>query len=152
FRDEVADSLEGALHVKNDLVTFERLVVKRKESEFALSGDYQLPKDFRDADQQPAKIDISFNAPQLADFWKPDSPDKISGPLQANGQIEFKKGIANGQLSIFGANLRMRDLVFTQLNSQCVISNNIVYLNDASVRLNDQEFVSANMTIDLGGT
>jgi hypothetical protein len=151
FHDEVADTLDGSLHVKNDLVKFDRLVLKRKENEVALTGDYRLPKDFREADKQPAKIDISINAPQLADYWKPDSPDKISGPLQANGQIEFRNGTANGQLWLYGENLRLRDLVFTQLNSQCVISNNVVYLNDASVKLNDQEFVSAYMTVDLGG-
>jgi hypothetical protein len=71
-RDKVADSLEGSVHVKNDVVTFDRLMIKRKENEFALSGDYQLPKDFRDADQQPAKIDISINAPELADYWAPN--------------------------------------------------------------------------------
>ena len=151
FRDEVADSVGGSIHTRDDLVTFDRLVLKRKENEVALTGSYRLPKELHNLDQQPAKIDISISAPQLADFWKPDSPDKISGPLQAGGQIEFRQGVANGQLSLFGANLRMRDLVFTQLNSQCVIVNNVVYLNDASVKLNDQEFVSAYATIDLGG-
>ena len=116
----------GSIHGKNDLVSFDRLVVKRKENEFKVSGDYRLPKDFRDLDQQPAKIAISFNAAQLADLWLPNSPDKISGPLQASGQVEWRNGTANGQLSIFGANLRMRDLVFTQVNSQCEIWNSIV--------------------------
>ncbi|HEX4639613.1 MAG TPA: translocation/assembly module TamB domain-containing protein, partial [Chthoniobacterales bacterium] len=148
-RDNVADTLEGTIRTRNDLVTFDRLVVKRNKNEFIVSGDYRLPKDFREADQQPAKIDISLNAPQLADCWKPDSPDKISGPLQASGQIEFTKGIANGQLWIYGANLRMRDLVFAQLNSQCVIVNSVAYLTDASVKLNDQEFVSAYAMVDL---
>ena len=149
YRDYVADSLEGTLHANNDLVTFDRLIVKRKENEFTMSGDYQLPKDLRDLDQQPAKVDISFNAAQLADCWVPDSRDKISGPLQAIGQIEWKKGIANGQLSIFGANLRMRDLVFVQLNSQCVVSNSVVYLNDLSANLSGNDFVSGNAIVDL---
>src|SRR5262249_49760260 len=145
FRDNLADSLEASLHRENDLVTFDRLVVKRKENDFAVTGEYRLPKGFHNLDQQPAKIGISFNAGDLADFWKTDSPDKIVGPLQASGQIEWKNGIANGQLSIFGANLRMRDLVFTQLDLQCIISNSVVYLNDVSARLNDQEFLSAWM-------
>src|SRR5260370_26413957 len=94
-------------------------------------------------------MDISFNAAQLADCWVPDSPDKITGPLQAAGQIEWKKGIANGKLSIFCENFRMRDLVFTQLNSQCVISNSVVYLNDISANLTGNEFVSGNAIVDL---
>lgn len=151
FRDFVADSVDGSVHVKNDDVTFDRFVVTRKLNQFAVSGDYRLPKDFRDADQQSAKIDIAFNAPQLADCWKPESPDKISGPLQAVGQVEWKKGIANGQLWMYGANLRMRDLVFVQLDSQCVISNNVVYLNDLSANLTGSDFFSGNAIVDLGG-
>src|SRR5438477_346028 len=151
YRDYIADSLEGTLHAKDNLVTFDRLIVKRKENEFTLSGDYRLPKDFRDLDQQPAKVDISFNAAQLADCWVPDSRDKISGPLQAIGQIEWKKGVANGQVSILGANLRMRDLVFTQLTSQFVVWNNVVYLNDVSANLTGNDFISGNAIYDLRG-
>ncbi|HYR21433.1 MAG TPA: translocation/assembly module TamB domain-containing protein [Chthoniobacterales bacterium] len=151
FRDYVADSVEGSFHAKNDIVTFDRLMVKRKENEFAASGDYQLPKELRDLADQPAKIDISFNAVQLADCWVPESPDKISGPLQVVGQIEWKKGVANGQLSIFGANLRMRDLVFIQINSQCVIWNSVVYLNDVSANLTGNDFISGNAIYDLRG-
>ena len=149
FRDYLADSVEGSLHAKNDAVTFDRLVAKRKQNEFAVSGEYRLPTKLRDVTEQPAKIDISFNAVQLADCWAADSPDKISGPLQAVGQIEWKKGIANGQLSLFGANLRLRDLVFIQLNSQCVIWNNVVYLNDASANLTGNDFISGNAIYDL---
>jgi len=151
FREYVADSLEGSLRAKNDVVTFDRLVVKRKQNEFVVSGDYRLPKDLPNVTDQPAKIDISFNAAQLADCWVTDSADKISGPLQAVGQIEWKKGIANGQLSIFGANLRMRDLVFTQLNLQCVIWNSVVYLNDLSANLTGTDFISGNAIVDLRG-
>jgi len=152
FRDYVADSVEGSLHAKNGAVTFDRLVVKQKQNELTVSGDYRLPKELPDVAEQPAKIDISFNAAQLADCWVADSPDKISGPLQAVGQIEWKKGVANGQLSIFGANLRMRDLVFTQLNSQCVIWNGVVYLNDLSANLTGNDFISGNAIVDFRGS
>jgi len=152
FHDYVADSVEGSLHAKNDLVTCDRLVVKRKQDEFTVTGDYRLAKDFAKFEEQSAKVDISLNVPQLADYWVPDSPDKISGPLQGLGQIEWKGGVANGRLWIFGANLRMRDLVFTQLNTQCEIWNSVVYLNDVSAKLNDQDFFSGNAIVDLRGS
>jgi len=151
YRDYVADSVEGSVQAKNDVLTFDRLIVKRKQNEFTVSGDYRLPKDLSQATDQPAKIDISFNAAELADCWVGNSADKISGPLHAVGQIEWKKGIANGQLSIFGANLRMRDLVFIQLNWQCVIWNNVVYLNDISANMTGNDFISGNAVVDLGG-
>jgi hypothetical protein len=152
FHNYVADSIEGSLHGQNDIVTFDRLIVKRKQNELAVSGDYRLPKDFAKIQEQPAKIAIALNVPQLADYWVPDSPDKITGPLQAAGQIEWRNGIANGQLSIFGANLRMRDLVFNQIDGQCEIWNSVVYLNDVSARLNDQDFVSGHAIFDLHGS
>jgi TamB, inner membrane protein subunit of TAM complex len=152
LRDYLADSIEGSFHSKDDFVTFERLLIKRKENEFSVNGEYRLPKQFKDLDQQPGKIDISLNAAELADCWMPNSADKISGPLQGSGQFEWKNGVGNGQFSIYGANLRLRDLVFAQLNGQCQIWNNVVYLNDLSAKLNDQDFVSANGIVDLGGT
>src|SRR5205823_3256008 len=46
-------------------------------------------------------------------------------------------------------NLRMRDLVFRQLSTQCSISNSIIYLNDFSATLNDTDFVNATGTLNL---
>ena len=150
LRDYVADSIAGTLHASNDLVTFDRLTVKRKQNEFTVSGNYRLPKDLAKAAEQPAKLDVSLNVPELADYWVADSADKINGPLQGTGQVEWKNGMANGQFSISGANLRMRDLIFTQINSKCEIWNNVVYLNDVSAKLNEQDFVSGHAVIDLG--
>src|SRR5947207_8962471 len=43
----------------------------------------------------------------------------------------------------------MRDLVFPQLNSQCVIWNSVVYLNDVSANLTGNDFVSGNAIVDF---
>jgi autotransporter translocation and assembly factor TamB len=50
---------------------------------------------------------------------------------------------------VFGSNLRMRDLVFRQLSTQCSISNNVIYLNDLSAALNDTDYVNATGRLDL---
>ncbi len=149
FRNYAADSVEGSLHAKNELVTFDRLIVKRKQNELTLSGDYRLPKDLAKLSNQPAKIDVALNAPQLADYWIKDSPDKISGPLQTRGQMEWKDGIASGWLSVFGSNLRMRDLVIAQISTECQIWNNIVYASYVGAKLNEQDFVSGDGSVDL---
>src|SRR2546423_8241046 len=152
FRDYVADSIEGSLHAKNDVITCDRLLVKRKENELTLTGDYRLPKELRDLQNQPAKIDISFDAAQLADLWAANSADKISGPLQAKGHVEWNKGVANGRFFLFGRNLKVRDLVVGEINWQCDVWNDIVYLNDLSANLSGEDFVSANAVVDLRGT
>ena len=151
FHDYVFDSVGASLSGVNDLLKIEQLNVRRKTNELTLQGRYSLPEDLRKARLQPAELELALNANELGDYWTSGSPDKISGPLQTSGQIEWKNGIGNGQLSIFGANLRTRDLVFKQLNAQCIVSNNVVYLNDLSANLNDHDFVSASGIVDLHG-
>jgi autotransporter translocation and assembly factor TamB len=149
LRDYEADAVEGSLRSTDDLVTFEHLLVRRKQNQFAVRGEYRLPKDLRDAARQPAKIDMSLNAIELGDYWKPDSPNRITGPLQINGQVEWNNGVGNGQVSIYGANVRMRDLVLRQLSAQYSIVNSVVYLNDFTASLNERDVVSANAIVDL---
>ena len=50
---------------------------------------------------------------------------------------------------VSAANLRMRDLVFRQLSSQCAISNNILYVNDFRAALNDSDYVNATGRLNL---
>src|SRR5882724_10668281 len=50
---------------------------------------------------------------------------------------------------IAGANLRMRDLVFQQVSTQCSISNSVIYINDFSASLNDTDFVNATGMLNL---
>jgi len=133
----------------DNLVTFEHLLVRRKQNQFAVRGEYRLPEDLRDAVMQPAKIDISLNAIELGDYWKPDSPNRITGPLQIHGQIELNNGVGNGQVSIYGSNLRVRGLVFKQLSSQSSISNNVIYLNDLTASLNERDFVNGHGSFNL---
>ncbi|TMP93970.1 MAG: hypothetical protein E6L08_04495 [Verrucomicrobia bacterium] len=90
-----------------------------------------------------------MNAPEAGDFWVSDSPNRLSGPLQMAAQITWKQEAANGQVSISGSNLKMRDLVFRQLNTQGSISNSVVYLNDCSAILNDTDFFNATGTLNL---
>lgn len=149
YRDYAVDSVRGSLTARGDLVKIEQLNVQRKENQLIARGEYKLPNDFRDVAKQPAKIDISFNAPELGDFWAAESPDKVTGPLQMSGQLEWKNGAGNGRLSIFGANVRVRDLVLNLVNAQCAIANNVVYVNDFTASLNEQDFANGNGIIDL---
>jgi autotransporter translocation and assembly factor TamB len=149
YRDYVADSISGKAHSAEDLVTGEKLLVKRNQNEFLVSGQYRLPEDFKDVTRQPAKVDVALNAIELGDYWVANSADRISGPLRIDGQVEWKNGVGNGQLSIYGSNLRMRDLIFRNVSSQCAIVNSTVYLNDFTASLNDSDFVGANAVVDL---
>ena len=149
YRDHVIDSIEGSLNGSDDILGLDRLNLRRNQNELNVRGRYKLPEEVGKASSQPADLDVVLNAPEVGDFWVADSPNKLSGPVQMTAQIEWREQTANGQVSISGSNLKMRDLVFQQLNTQCSISNNIVYLNDCRASLNDSDFFYATGRLNL---
>jgi len=149
YRDYVIDSAEGSLNGSDDILGLDRLNLRRNQNELNVRGRYWLPREVGKFSSQPAELDVGLNAPEAGDFWVSDSPNTLSGPLQMAAQITWKQEAANGQVSISGSNLGMRDLVFRQLNTQCSISNNVIYLNDCSAILNDTDFFNATGTLNL---
>ena len=149
YRDYVIDSVEGSLNGTDDILGLDRLHLRRNQNELNVRGRYRLPQEVGKFSSQPAELDVALNAPEAGDFWVSDSPNRLSGPLQMAAQITWKQEAANGQASISGSNLGMRDLVFRQLNTQCSISNNVIYLNDCSAILNDTDFFNATGTLNL---
>jgi len=149
YRDYLIDSAGGTIDVFDDVVSLEPLNLWRNQNELVVRGQYRLPEEVGKVVSQTASLDFSLNAPEAGDFWTSDSLDKLTGPLQIAGQITWKQQVASGQLSIFGSNLKMRDLVFRQLSSQFSISNNVIYLNDLTAKLNERDFVGGNGSLDL---
>ncbi|MEP6936728.1 MAG: translocation/assembly module TamB domain-containing protein [Chthoniobacterales bacterium] len=148
-----ADYLLDAVHADvasvNERVTLEGLSAERKQNSVLVRGDYRLPDELQDVAKQPATLDLSVRASELADYWIAGSPNKITGPLEASGQIRFEQGLADGQLSLYGRNLTARTLAVPQINAQCAIVKSVVYLNDLSVQLNKSDFLAANAVVDL---
>jgi translocation-and-assembly-module (TAM) inner membrane subunit TamB-like protein len=149
YRDCVVDSAEGSLNSSDDVLGLDRLNLRRTQNELNVHGRYLLPAEIGKFASQPTQVDIALNAPEAGDFWIAESPNRLNGPLQLDAQIQWKQETANGQIWLAGTNLRMRDLVFRQLSTQCSISNNVIYLNDFSATLNDTDFVNATGTLNL---
>ena len=151
YRDYAIDSVKGALRGADDVLRLERLNLRRNQNDLTVLGRYRLPEELRMAASQSAQVDLSWNATELGDYWISDSPDKVTGPLHIAAQIEQKQGLSDGQITIFGSNLKMRDLLFKQLSLQCSISNNVIYVNDFTASLNERDFIGANGLVDLRG-
>ncbi len=149
YRDYIVDSAEGTLNSSDDTLGLDRLDLRRKQNELNVRGRYLLPAEVSKFSSQPAAAEVALNAPEAGDFWVADSPSRVSGPLQSQAQIEWKQEVANGQLWLAGSNLRMRDLVFRQISTQCSISNSVVYVNDFSATLNNTDYVNATGTFSL---
>ncbi len=138
------DAINGVAKSHGDLLTIDAVDVARAQNKVNVHGTYHLPADFSRARFQPADIAISMKAAQLADFWIGEAINKISGPLQVDGQIEVRDGLANGAIAIFGQDLRTRDVTIRELSSQIAIYRNVIYVNDLTVALRGQDFVRAD--------
>jgi hypothetical protein len=149
YRDYVIDSAEGSSNSSDDVLGLDRFILRRRENELNVHGRYILPAEVSTFASQPADVDLTLNAANVGDFWVADSPTKVSGPLQLQAQVQWKQEIANGQISLSGTNLVMRDLVFRQVSTQCAISNSVIYLNDFRATLSDTDFVTATGTFNL---
>jgi len=149
YREYVVDSVSGSLSGLDDLLGLDRLSLRRNQNELSVRGRYRLPADPGKASSHPAELEVNLSAPEVGDFWAVDSPNRVSGPLQMTAQLEWKQEVANGNVSISGSNLRIRELVFRQLSTQCSVSNNVIYVKDCSAILNDSDFINATGSLNL---
>ncbi len=142
--DYAVDSVHGELRSAGQQVHIQQLLVRRAENQLALSGTYQLPRDFRQAAEQPAHVAFALDAPQIDAFWAGEA--LVTGALQANGAVDYQRQLGPGYFEVYGSNLRARNLAIPQLSVQGTTANNVVYLNDLTASLNQQDYVRAHGT------
>src|SRR5205823_9017057 len=111
FDSAVADLTSDGAWVK-----LERMVAVRKQNNLTVAGNYLLPRDFTHAPTQPANLEVSLGVIELGDYWPEDSPNRITGPLQLSGAVTFRDGQADGQVSVYGSNLKFRSLTVPQFS------------------------------------
>ena len=147
--ENLFDSVQADLTSESALVKIERVVALRKQNSVTLAGQYLLPDDVAHILEQPANFSMAVGAIELGDYWPIDSLNRITGPLQMSGEVTVRNGKANGQLSIYGSNLKFRSVTIPQVSAQASIANNVVYLNDFTANLNERDFMGGSGVIAL---
>ncbi|MFZ1221225.1 MAG: translocation/assembly module TamB domain-containing protein, partial [Chthoniobacterales bacterium] len=144
FDSAVADISSDGPNVKVD-----KFVALRKGNTITASGNYLLPDDFAQYSTQPATFSIAVGAIELGDYWPEDSPNRITGPLQVSGELTSTDGKADGQLTIYGSNLKFRNLTIPEVTAQVSVVRNVVYLNDFTAKLNERDFIAGSGVFSL---
>ncbi len=147
--ENLFDSVVADLSSEGASVKLERMVAVRKQNSIMVAGDYLLPDDLARAPTQPANFTVSLGAIELGDYWPEDSPNRITGPLQLSGEVTVRDGKANGQVSVYGSNLKFRNLIVPQVSGQASISKNVVYLNDFTANLNERDYIAGHGVFSL---
>ncbi|MEY2504033.1 MAG: translocation and assembly module TamB, partial [Verrucomicrobiota bacterium] len=144
FDSAVADISSDGPNVKVD-----KFVALRKGNTITASGSYLLPDDFAQYSTQPATFSIALGAIELGDYWPEDSPNRITGPLQVSGELTSTDGKADGQLTIYGSNLKFRNLTIPEVTAQVSVVRNVVYVNDFTAKLNERDFIAGSGVFSL---
>ncbi len=149
YDDYVVDNLKAEIKNKDALVSLEPVSLQRQANLLVVRGNYQLPPPEGKALEQPADLQLSFRAPQLADYWREEAPNKVTGALQADGSVRIRQGVAAGQLNLSGQEIAAQKLLVKQLSAQVAIAQNVAYLNDFTATLNEKDHIGAHGTFGL---
>jgi autotransporter translocation and assembly factor TamB len=147
--ENLFDSATADITSDGPNVTVERFTAVRKENTMTASGHYLLPNDLAQLRTQPSGFKISLGAIEMGDFWPANSPNRITGPLQVSGEVTVTNGKADGQLSIYGSNLKFRRVNIPEISAQAIISRNVAFLNDFTAKLNEADYIAGNGIISL---
>ncbi len=147
--ENIFDSATADITVDGPNVTVTRFAALRKENTLTASARYLLPDDLSQLLKQPGNVSVTLGAIELGDYWPAESPNRITGPVQVSGEVTTTDGKANGQLYIYGSNLKFRTVTIPEVSAQVVISNNIVYVNDFTTKLNEQDFIGGTGMFSL---
>ncbi|MGH8163268.1 MAG: hypothetical protein ACREP1_02915, partial [Rhodanobacteraceae bacterium] len=149
YGDYAIDEVRGTVKSDGAKVSLSPLTVTRNNNLLRVSGNFQLPPPNEKLINQPADLQLNLRAPQLADYWQSDAPNKLTGELQADGSVRIRGGIASGQINLYGQQIAAQKLVVKQLSMQTSIANDIVYLNDLTATLNEKDYINAHGTVKL---
>lgn len=143
------DSVAGEVQTSGQNVTVEQLLIDRSANRLTLRGQYLLPMNIALAAAQPGAFEVSLVAPNVGDYWEGDSPDRVTGSLNLWSQTDLRQGGAEGWFTIYGSDLRARNLVIQELSASGATAANVIYLNDLTARLNARDYINATGTAGI---
>jgi len=145
----VVDQVSAEIKSADAAVSIESLSAKRNANLLFVRGNYQLPPLGGKALEQPGNLQFSFRAPQLGDYWQSEASNRLSGEMQADGNVLIRHGIMSGLVNLSGEQIVAQKLLVKQVSGQIAIAENIAYLNDLTATMNDKDYVVAQGTVQV---
>src|SRR5205085_1097294 len=146
-----ADTISGQLDQNGSLITISNVKVQRGSNQIVSNASVRLRAAEKDFIKQPATIQIAIDAPETADFWNGNSPNRVSGTLNASGVVQWNGAVVDGWFNVYGSKLQIRNLSVPQLSGAGSIWQSKIFLNDLTANLNQRDFVNGQGTLDLRG-
>ena len=145
----VVDRVSADVKSSDAAVSVEPVSMERNENLLLVRGNYQLPPAGGKVLEQPADLQFSFRAPELGDYWQSDASDKVTGEMQADGNVRTRHGVMSGLVNLSGAQIAAQKLLVKQVSAQISIAENIAYLNDFTATMNEKDYAVAQGTLQI---
>lgn len=145
----IVDQVSAAIKSSDAAVSLESLSAQRNANLLVVRGNYQLPSTGGKALEQPGDVQFSFRAPQLSDYWQSEAPGKLTGEMQADGNVRIRHGVMSGLVNLSGEQIVAQKLLVKQISGQISIAENVAYLNDFTATMNDKDYVVAQGTVQV---
>jgi hypothetical protein len=145
----VVDRVSAEIKSNDATVSIEPVLVQRNANLLLVRGNYELPPPDGKVLEQPADLQFSFRAPQLSDYWQSGASHKVTGEMQADGNLRIRKTVASGQFNLYGEQIAAQKLLLKQVSAQVAIAENVAYLNDFTAALNEKDYFVARGNVQL---
>ncbi|PYL87156.1 MAG: hypothetical protein DMF16_10730, partial [Verrucomicrobia bacterium] len=145
------DTISGQLDQNGSLITISNVKLQRGSNQIVSNASVRLRADEKDFIKQPATIQVAIDSPETADFWNGNSPNRVSGTLNASGIVQWNGAVADGWFNVYGSKLQIRNLSVPQLSGAGSIWQSRIFLNDLTANLNQRDFVNGQGMLDLRG-
>jgi autotransporter translocation and assembly factor TamB len=149
YRDFVLAEVHAEVKGDGRKVELESLGASQGNNQLSARGTFQLPAPGEEVMKQPADFQFQWRAPQLADYWREDAANKVTGAMEAEGAIKVRGGVASGAINLFGNEITAQKLVVRQMSAQATIAQNRLYLNDLTATLNEKDYLRAQGSVQL---
>ncbi|MDQ2660191.1 MAG: translocation/assembly module TamB domain-containing protein, partial [Verrucomicrobiota bacterium] len=143
YGDYAVDSVNGQVRTAEKNVTLESIVAQRAANRLTLRGRYELPQDFAHAANQPGSIELTLQAPQVADFWVDGATKPVTGAVELSAQTDLGPKLGGGSFNLYATNLKAQNFTVPEVSAQGGLAKNVVYLNDLTAQLNQSDYVRA---------
>src|SRR5207244_2691544 len=145
------DAVSGQLDQNGSLITISNVKVRRGSNQIVSNASVRLRADEKDFIKQSATIQVAIDAPETADFWNGNSPNRVSGTLNASGILQWNGAVADGGFNVYGSKLQIRNLSLPQLSGAGSSWRRSIFLNVLTANVNQRDLVTGERTLDLRG-
>ncbi len=139
-----ADDIILQANLADKLLTVKTLEFSRGSNKAQISGTYRLPDESEKWSSQPYNLKFDISASDLSQFA--ESQVSLQGVLNASGTVSQTKNIRDGQATISGKNIFIRDIPIRSISLNAELDDDRIHVEPLDIVFDDANKLSGKLT------